>query len=66
VTRVHVDHQEPVYMGSVRVFMIDEPKFSALYIGREVLAKFGALAEQVFQNMSSAERLLLALYHSAF
>jgi hypothetical protein len=61
VTRFRADHQEPVYMRSERVFMIDEPKFSSLYI-----AKFDALPEQVFQNMSAAERSLLAPYnHSA-
>eukprot|EP00924_Labyrinthula_sp_SR-Ha-C_P006883 augustus_masked-scaffold_8-processed-gene-3.1-mRNA-1 protein AED:1.00 eAED:1.00 QI:0/0/0/0/1/1/3/0/500 len=64
--RVKVDDDEPVYLGRVRIFMVDdESSFSELYIGKETLFDVGALPEQSLRKMPSWQRNLLAPYSMA-
>eukprot|EP00924_Labyrinthula_sp_SR-Ha-C_P014577 augustus_masked-scaffold_34-processed-gene-1.18-mRNA-1 protein AED:1.00 eAED:1.00 QI:0/0/0/0/1/1/2/0/453 len=59
--RVKIDDDEPVYLGRVRIFMVDdESSFSELYIGKETLFDVGALPEQSLRKMPSWQRNLLA------
>ena len=59
VSRVKVDDMDPVHLGEVRIFLIDNPDWKNLYIGREVLAKLEALPEQVLRKLSPDERAKL-------
>ena len=54
--RVRVDNEAPVEFGRVRVFLVEDSSFSNLFVGREVLAKFGSLPEQVLRKLPEAER----------
>eukprot|EP00924_Labyrinthula_sp_SR-Ha-C_P016346 augustus_masked-scaffold_6-processed-gene-0.8-mRNA-1 protein AED:0.41 eAED:0.42 QI:0/0/0/0.5/1/1/2/0/484 len=64
--RVKIDGDEPVYLGRVRIFMLDdESSFSELYIGKETLFDVGALPKHSLRKMPSWQRNLLAPYSMA-
>eukprot|EP00924_Labyrinthula_sp_SR-Ha-C_P003640 augustus_masked-scaffold_3-processed-gene-1.52-mRNA-1 protein AED:1.00 eAED:1.00 QI:0/-1/0/0/-1/1/1/0/456 len=60
--RVRVHHAEPVHLGKMRIFMVDDPNFETIYIGRDTLFKIGAMPEQVLVKMAPWQRNLLALF----
>ena len=57
--RVTVDKGKPIYFGTLKIFLVDSDSWTDLFIGRDTLANFGALPEQLLSKLSDKERAQL-------
>eukprot|EP00924_Labyrinthula_sp_SR-Ha-C_P003518 snap_masked-scaffold_97-processed-gene-0.14-mRNA-1 protein AED:1.00 eAED:1.00 QI:0/-1/0/0/-1/1/1/0/97 len=60
--RVRVDQGEPVHLGKMYIFMVDDPHLNTICVDRETLFNTGAMLEQVLVRMPSWQQNLLVAF----